>query len=317
MTSRSPDSAASTLACAASSTELNGTASSVCQRDAMAPTTSSRDRRLVLGDARHRIVGPPRDRGEPAGHEYTAPELPAGLHLAFPSSHSSASLVCHGATCCQPKLHRRCRCSSRRAGNEARFPASRGPGSHPPGVRWHFLALHEERVRGEHRAVAYRHAVENLRADTESAAGTDGDAVGLEDVSPLASGTGSRRPVLIVTSSPIVTRFFSASWPPSSNSLLPTLTPSSRQIVALERGAVEKGTHCRFQLEEAFCAPEVDLVDRAILRRQRAESPGGTFDQHPVGHAQKQDEQPCSARSPKRRRRGTGPTRKMAIRRTR
>ena len=37
------------------------------------------DRRLVLGHARHRIEGPPRDRGEPAGDEHPAPELAAGL----------------------------------------------------------------------------------------------------------------------------------------------------------------------------------------------------------------------------------------------
>src|SRR2546422_7679256 len=37
------------------------------------------DPRLVFADASHRIEGPPRERGEPTGEEYTAPELPATL----------------------------------------------------------------------------------------------------------------------------------------------------------------------------------------------------------------------------------------------
>ena len=58
--------------------------------------------------------------------------------------------------------------------------ASPWPGFPPPRVRRDLLALHEEGVGGEHRAVAHRHAVVDEGADPERAAGADRDAVGLE-----------------------------------------------------------------------------------------------------------------------------------------
>ena len=59
-------------------------------------------------------------------------------------------------------------------------PHLRGRVSAPPRVRRHLLALHQEGVGGEHRAVAHRHAVVDEGADPERAAGADRDAVGLE-----------------------------------------------------------------------------------------------------------------------------------------
>jgi hypothetical protein len=55
------------------------------------------DRRLVLDDVRHRIAGPPRDRGEAASDQHTAPKLPATIHSHFHRIFTSTHR-CHGAT---------------------------------------------------------------------------------------------------------------------------------------------------------------------------------------------------------------------------
>src|SRR6201999_3750524 len=52
--------------------------------------------------------------------------------------------------------------------------------SPPPPVRRDFLALHQEGIRGEHRALAQGHAVVDHRAHSDGAAGADGGPVRLE-----------------------------------------------------------------------------------------------------------------------------------------
>src|SRR6266576_743022 len=52
--------------------------------------------------------------------------------------------------------------------------------AHPLGVCWDLLALHEEGVGSEHRAIAHRDTVVDKRTDTERATCTERSAVGLE-----------------------------------------------------------------------------------------------------------------------------------------
>ena len=168
-------------------------------------------------------------------------------------------------------------------------PASPGRGSHPtarPGV---LLTLHQEGVGREHRAVAHRHAVEDHGADPDGAAGADRDAVGLEGVVLLgvaldpgpgveADVVADRHQVLLRQVAAVVEE--------------PLAEPDTQhpQDHALERRAVEHCPDAGLQLEEALGPPEVDVVDRAVLRFQGPEPGGGPLDQHAVGDAEQEGE---------------------------
>src|SRR5215510_503754 len=149
-TARSPDSAPSTLACAVSSTELSGTASSFASRRNAAtsssgilascsptPATGSRVRR---GSA----VNPPARSTPRQNSRPLSAVVPALLKLRMPISH-----------------HLR------------RVPP-------PPRVCRDLLSLHEEGVGGELRAVTHGHAVEDECTDPERAARVNCGAVALE-----------------------------------------------------------------------------------------------------------------------------------------
>ena len=126
--------------------------------------------RFVSGDAGHRIGGPPRDRGEPATGQHAAPELAVRINESLRQA-------------------------------DSRHLTSPSPGSAPPRVRRDFLALHQERVRGEHRALAHRHAVMDHRADPDGAARADRAPVGLERAVLLRVAL-DLLPALSITSSP-------------------------------------------------------------------------------------------------------------------
>ena len=146
-TSRSPDSAASTLACAASSTELSGTASSSASRRSAATRSSgigaSCSATPGTGSRVHRgiAVNPPAT---------STPRQNSRLASVTGLSSLRISLRTPSA--------RRAAAASIRSNLPGRVAA-------PPCVRRDLLALHEEGVGGEHRAVAHRHAVVDERAD--------------------------------------------------------------------------------------------------------------------------------------------------------
>ena len=93
--------------------------------------------------------------------------------------------------------------------------------SPPPRARRDLLALHQEGIGGEHRAVAHGHAVMDHGTDPEGAAGTDRGPVGLERAVLLrvALDLSSRIERAVVAEDgqgPL------GKWQPSSKTRLPT-----------------------------------------------------------------------------------------------
>src|SRR5258708_5260572 len=150
MASRSPDSATSTLACAARNTEVSDTASSSASRRraatrwpgivASCSQTPARGARVHRGiDVNPPAASTPRQNSRPASAAVTV----------------SGRLILV-------------------------ISRLRGRVSAPPRVLRDFLAFHEEGIRGEYRAVAHRHAVVDHCVDPDGAAGADRGPVGLE-----------------------------------------------------------------------------------------------------------------------------------------
>ena len=82
-------------------------AAAPARRPAGAPPRGRLEGRDVLGDARHRVEGPPRDRGGPAREQDSPPELPAGFPIACPSNRPSVPRL---AGCQPPRTSTAARC---------------------------------------------------------------------------------------------------------------------------------------------------------------------------------------------------------------
>src|SRR5438445_9936423 len=149
-TSRSPERAPSTLACAVSSTELSGTVNSSASR--RSPVTSSSGICTVCSPTpgtgsrvqRGTAVNPPAKRTPRQNFRPRSPVV-----TVFPSRNL---LISH--------------LPGRVAG--------------PPRVRRDVLSLHQEGVCGEHRSVAHGHAVVDEGANADRAAGADLGSTRLE-----------------------------------------------------------------------------------------------------------------------------------------
>src|SRR5580698_1027757 len=238
MTSDSPESAASTLACAASSIELSGTLSSAAR--SRNPATRS-----------------------------------PGIIAACAATPGAGSRVHRGIAVNPPASTPRQKSRAESTVMPGRLVVvishlPRGV-SAPPCVLRDFLALHQEGVGGQDRAVAHRHAVMDHRPDPDRAAGTDRGPVGLEGAVLLrvaldlaarvehdVIADGGQRPlgqVAAVVEDPLA-----------------DLDPEAPPDQVLERGAVE---HLQVRLAgylpQPFVPPEVGVVDRAVLRLKAAE----------------------------------------------
>ena len=265
----------------------------------------------MLGDARHRVERPPRDRGEPAGGEHAAPELPAGLRLAL-SIESSLHSSCRPVPTCAGRSALRWRRSARRCGSAAGLRDVGGRSArHLPGgvaapafVRRDLLALHQEGVGGEHRAVAHRHAVVDHGADPEGAAGADRAAVGLEGVVLLGVALDARSPALRVTSSPMVTSVLlghagSRRRRPAGRSGHPAAARTTllNGVPLKSRGTPSRVTASR----SARAARSRGRRSSSTCGRSGRNPVEAALDQHEVGDGEQQDDDGGQPRSPTRR----------------
>src|SRR6266478_3497076 len=266
-TSRSPDSAASTLACAVSSTELNGTANSSASRRNAATTSSG-----ILASC-----SPTPGTGSRV-HRGSAVNPPA--RSTPPQNSRPRSAV---VTVSRPR--------------RLMLVISHLPGrvSPPPRVCWDFLSLHEKGVGGEHRAITHRRAVVDDCADPDRAAGAKRAAVGFEsavlqrmalDLAPLIEDAvvpdGGESPLRDLDA--VV-----------ENALADPNTHQPPDHV-FERGAVEgvEILQCR-HLPKALVQPVVRVVDRANCGLQRAKSREAALHQRVVQRAdQKAERKKCS-----------------------
>src|SRR5882724_1443471 len=150
MTSRSPESAASTLACAVRSTELNGT-----------PSSSATRRNVATGSS--------------------------GILASFSPTPGTGPRV-HRGSAVNPPARRTPRQNSRPRSAVVTVPRRPmllishllGGVPTPPRVCWDPLSLHPEGVCCEHGAVTHGHAVEDECTDPERAAGANRGSVAFE-----------------------------------------------------------------------------------------------------------------------------------------
>src|SRR5271166_2098906 len=260
--SGSPDRAPITRACAASSTELSGTPSSAPRwrsTAVMSPGT------VASWLATPGAVPIPASIPTPGA----VPRVQRGMAVNPPASSTprqywrAASAVSDGLmVVVTSHLPRRV--------------------SAPPGAGRNLLALHEEGVGGEHRAVAHGHAVVDQCADPDRAAGAEHDPVGLE------------RAVLLRVALDLAARVERAAVPdgderPFRQEAAVIVDPpadlhsQAAPDQVLERRAVEYVQVGHFRhLPQAFVPPEVRVVDGAVSRLQPAKTQQAAFQQHEV-----------------------------------
>src|SRR5882724_594515 len=241
MTSRSPESAASTLACAVRSTELNGT-----------PSSSATRRNVATGSSGILASCSPTPGTGPRVHRGSAVNPPARRTPRQNSRPRSAVVTVPR----RPMLL---------------ISHLLGGVPTPPRVCWDPLSLHQKGVRCEHRAITHGHAVEGECTDPERATGTNRGSVAFEravllrmalDLAPvvedrLVPDRGERRvgDMGAVVEDPLADPH--AHQPPE---------------YVLERRSIERVEIVnRMYLPQALGQPEIRVVDGADRRLQRAQ----------------------------------------------
>ena len=257
----------------------------------------SRDRYLVLGDARDRVERPPGKRRAPAGREHAPPEFAGGfgqrVHGVLDQCGHRAPPRAAGVVVPRNRRDGWGDGGWRAGGQGERVERGHLPSgvAAPPFVRRDLLALHEEGVGGEDGTVAHGHPVMDHGGGPNGAARADGARIGLEGVVllrvALDVGAGVEGDV-VADRHDVLFRH------PGAVVEQPPADPDAEQPPGqgLERCAVQEPMHVgpRTQLEEALGAPEVELVDRAVLGPHSPEPGRGTLDQREVHDREQHDD---------------------------